>query len=106
MRIRDDPENHRYVAEVDGAVAGMAVYHLRANRHIFVHTEVGAGYEGHGVGSALARFALDDVAARGGTVVPVCPFIAGWIARHPEYGEIVDQQLLDRINGVTGADTD
>jgi hypothetical protein len=52
------------------------------------------------VGAALARFALDDVKAEGGTVVPLCPFIAAWIKRHPEYEAMVDHELLDRINGV------
>ncbi len=78
----------------------MAVYQLRGGKHIFVHTEVNADYEGKGVGTALARFALDDVRAQGGTIVPLCPFIAAWVKRHPEYQDMVDQQLLDRINGV------
>jgi hypothetical protein len=100
MELRHDPENHRYLADIDGETVGMAVYHLRNDRHIFVHTEVDPGHKGGGVASALARFALDDVKSNGGTVVPVCPFIASWIKRHPEYNVLVDQELLDRINGV------
>jgi uncharacterized protein len=47
-------------------------------------------FEGHGVGSALARSALDEVRAKGERdVVPVCPFIHGWIDDHPEYGDLV-----------------
>ena len=90
---------HRYLAEIDGKVVGMAVYQLRAGRHIFVHTETMPEYEGKGVGSALARFALDDVRAQGGTIVPMCPFIGSWIEQHPGYQDMVDQDLLDRING-------
>ena len=101
MELRHDPDNHRYVAEIDGQTVGTAVYHLRNDRHIFVHTEVDQAHEGGGVGSALARYALDDVKANGGTVVPVCPFIASWIRRHPEYDALVDQELRDRSNGVT-----
>ena len=99
MEFRHEPENHRYVVEIDGENIGLAVYHLRNDRHIFVHTEVAPGHEGEGVGSNLARFALDDVRAAGGTVVPICPFIAAWVKRHPEYQDLVDQELLDRING-------
>ena len=101
MKFRDDPDQHRYVAEDDGRVAGIAVYQLRGGRHIFVHTEVNSEYAGKGVASQLARFALDDVRAQGGTIVPLCPFIASWVNRHPEYQDMVDQVLLDRINGVT-----
>jgi uncharacterized protein len=101
IQFRDDPDQHRYVAEDDDHVAGIAVYHLRGGRHIFVHTEVSPEYAGKGIGSQLARFALDDVRAKGGTVVPLCPFIASWVKQHPEYDDIVDQVLLDRINGGT-----
>ena len=52
---------------------------------VFTHTEVEPEFEGRGVGGALARAALDDAAARKLTVRPLCPFIAGWIARHPDY---------------------
>jgi len=100
VQFRDDPERHRYLAEIDGRVVGMAVYQLRAGRHIFVHTEINSEYEGKGVGSALARFALDDVKAQGGMVVPLCPFIASWIEAHPDYQTMVDEELLNRINGV------
>jgi hypothetical protein len=105
VRFRDDADQHRYLAEIDGRMVGMAVYQLRAGRHIFVHTETKPEYEGQGVGSALARFALDDVRAQGGTIVPLCPFIASWIERYPEYRVMVDQPLLDRINGVSGGGT-
>ena len=46
-------------------------------------------YEGQGAGSQLAREALDDVRRRGLGVVALCPFIAGWIERHPDYADLV-----------------
>lgn len=95
--VDDDPEKHRYVVEVNGAVAGFTVYHVRAGRHLFVHTEIDQAYEGQGLGSKLARGALDDVKAMGGIIVPICPFIAGWIDHHPEYQSLVDGELLQQI---------
>ena len=97
-KIWDDEENHRYVIEVDGATAGLAVYHLRGGRHIFVHTEVSKEFGGHGVRTVWVKFALDDVRAKGGLMVPLCPFFASDIERHPEYGDLVDRELLDSIN--------
>jgi len=41
------------------------------------------------VGSTLARAVLDDARARSRTVVPICPFLSGWLGRHPEYDAIV-----------------
>lgn len=96
--VRDDSENHRYLLERDGRVLGLAVYHERGGRRFFVHTEVEAEHEGEGLGSTLARGALDDVRAMGMKIVPLCPFISSFIERNPEYAELVDQPLLERIN--------
>jgi hypothetical protein len=98
IQIRDDPEQHRYVVDVDGQRAGMAVYHLRGGRHFFVHTEVDPEYGGMGIGRKLVRYALDDVRKQGGLVAPICPFFASFIKRHPEYDDIVDHKVMDRIN--------
>lgn len=96
--IRDDPENHRYVVEIDGKVVGFAEYHLRGGRHFFVHTEVDDEHTGRGLGTALVKGALDDVRAAGGAVVPLCPLVASYIKRHPEYEDLVDQDIVARID--------
>lgn len=80
----------RYEAHVDGALAGFAEYQLTDRLIIFTHTEVKSEFEGQGVASAIARFALDDVRADGHReVMPLCPFIKGWIARHADYRDLV-----------------
>lgn len=84
--IRRNPDESRYEAWVDGALAGFAAYEVDGPRIIFTHTEIDDAHEGSGVGSALARGALDDVRERGGLrVVPRCPFIKSWMDRHPDY---------------------
>ena len=98
VEVRKDPDNHRYLLELDGEVIGVAVYHDRGDRRFFVHTEVEPEHEGEGLGSTLARGALDDVRAVGMKIVPICPFISGFIDRNPEYAAMIDQPLLDRIN--------
>ena len=44
--------------------------------------------EGHGIGSALVRGVLDIARAQGMKVVPVCPFVKGYMDRHPEYADL------------------
>ena len=56
-----------------------------------MHTEVSPEYEGRGVGAALVRTALDEARAANLQVLPVCPFFAGWIARHPDYQDLLYQ---------------
>lgn len=80
----------RYEARLDGELAGFAEFQLTDELIVFTHTEVLPAYEGRGVGSALARAALDDVRARGDRkVLPLCPFISGWIGKHPDYQPLV-----------------
>ena len=89
--VTHNPEESRYDAHLDGELAGVAVYVLHGEDAIvFTHTEVDDRFEGKGVGSALARFALDDVRRDGARhVVPRCPFIKGWIDKHPDYADLV-----------------
>ena len=54
-----------------------------------MHTDVAPKWEGKGVGSTLVQGALDDVRARGLKVQPICPFVAAYIRRHPEYQDLV-----------------
>jgi len=90
--FQDNPSAHRFEAIVDGKVAAYSEYNLLSNGVLFTHTEVLPQHEGQGLGSQLAKFALDDVRARGVHVIPVCQFIAGYIRRHPEYVDLVSEE--------------
>jgi predicted GNAT family acetyltransferase len=99
VAVSDDPEQSRYVATLDGSQVGFAEYRLDGSTIVFTHTEVDDAAEGKGVGSTLARTALDEARDRGLRVVPRCRFIAAFIARHDEYLELVDDEnrkLVDR----------
>jgi predicted GNAT family acetyltransferase len=78
-----------YAITVDGRHAGRALFQLRDDAVVLTHTEVDPAFEGQGVGSALAKGALDDIRAQGKRVVPLCPFIARYIQNHPEYADLV-----------------
>ena len=81
----------RYEARVGDELAGSAYFETDDELVVFTHTEVDDAFEGQGVGSSLARFALDDVRAKGLKVVPRCPFIKGWIDRHEGYQDLVER---------------
>lgn len=93
VTVTDDTENHRFVAEVDGSRAGIAVYHQAKGARLFVHTEVEDEYEGKGVASSLVRGALDQMRESGTTVVPLCPYVRTWIGRHDGYEDLIDEDL-------------
>jgi predicted GNAT family acetyltransferase len=88
--VTDNPDEQRYEAHVDGALAGFAAYRFKGDHIVFTHTEVDDAFAGQGVGGALAKGALDDVRARAEhDVVALCPFISAWLARHPDYQDLV-----------------
>jgi predicted GNAT family acetyltransferase len=92
ITIADNPQARRFELKKAGVVAVQTEYELGGGAVKFIHTEVQPGYEGQGLGSKLAKFALDDVRRRGLKVVPVCEFIAGYIRKHAEYLELVTDE--------------
>jgi len=85
--IRDVPERHRYELTIDGMTAFVR-YRRSPGQIRFIHTDVPEGLAGRGVGSRLARHVLDAARNDGVRVVPICPFIAAWMAKHPEYDDL------------------
>jgi predicted GNAT family acetyltransferase len=91
VKVTDNPGESRFEAHVEGELAGFAAYDSADDLIVFTHTEVFDAFEGKGVGSALARGALDAVRADGTRkVLPRCRFIRGWIEKHPDYADLVD----------------
>jgi predicted GNAT family acetyltransferase len=88
------PELNRWEVRVREQTAGFTEYFMKDDRFVFVHTEIGEEFGGRGLGSILARGALDDVRAMGRVLVPLCPFIRDWMDRHEDYLELADTEML------------
>ena len=97
--VDDNPSLLRFEIHDDGKLAGFAQYVRRPGRIFFVHTEIDPAFEGRGLGSQLAAGALAATRGTGERVVPLCPFIAQYIERHPEYGDLVDHDLMASLDG-------
>ncbi|HET7530997.1 MAG TPA: GNAT family N-acetyltransferase [Mycobacteriales bacterium] len=92
--VIDNPQLHRFDLTVDGEAAGFAEYHDHGTRRTFTHTVIDDAYEGRGLGSTLVRAVLDDAREHGLEVIPVCPFVRAFIARHlDEYVELVPEPM-------------
>ncbi|PRY54030.1 hypothetical protein BCF74_12644 [Knoellia remsis] len=90
VTVTNNTDENRYEARLGDELAGVAEYQLTDELIVFTHTEVEPKFEGKGIGSALAQFALDDVRDAGTRkVLPLCPFIKAWIGRHPDYIPLV-----------------
>ncbi|TCK27032.1 GNAT family N-acetyltransferase [Pseudonocardia endophytica] len=79
----------RYELRLGDEVAGFAEYRRRGDTTSFTHTLVEQQYGGRGFGSILIRGALDAERAAGRAVKPYCPFVRGYIDKHPEFADLV-----------------
>lgn len=83
IRIARNDDADRYEILVDGRVAGFTEYEEGAEgRHVFPHTEIDPAYGGRGLGTKLVAAAMEGEAARGVSVVPVCPFVVRYLQKN------------------------
>lgn len=88
--VTNNRERSRYEIRQGDQIAGFADYILSNGLITFTHTEIDPSYEGRGLGSTLIRAALDEVRAQGERkVLPVCPYVTGWLQRHADYFDLV-----------------
>jgi uncharacterized protein len=103
-RVVDNPGADRFEVLVDDAVAGYVEYRRIGSSVAFTHTIVDPSFEGHGLGSTLARGALDATRKAGYPVLPFCPFMRGFIERHPAYLDLVPAERRAEFELASGAD--
>jgi uncharacterized protein len=85
--VRDNTERHRFELEVDGHLA-FSAYRREVSLLTILHTEVPKELAGRGIGSTLARGLLESARAQGLKVKPLCPFVASYMDKHPEYADL------------------
>lgn len=85
--VRDNTKQRRFELDAEGHLA-VSYYRLADGVITFMHTEVPKALEGRGIGSRLVRGELEVARARGLKVIAKCPFVAAYIARHPEYADL------------------
>ena len=91
LHIIDNPRETRFEVWIDGEVAFLE-YTRDGACAIYHTTRVPKSLEGRGIAGQLVKHALDAARGRGLKVVPRCSFVAAYIARHPEYADIVEEE--------------
>jgi NAD+ kinase len=87
--VVDSFEQSRYEILLGGEVAGVLHYRRHGGGVELAHTEIDQAFEGRGLAGRLASAALRDARARSTAVQVTCPFVRGYLDRHPEYADIV-----------------
>lgn len=90
LTVVDHPERSRYELFDGDHLVGFTERHARDDGVlVFPHTVITVPKRGAGYGSTLVRGALDDVRAQGRRIVAECPFVARFVAEHPEYADLL-----------------
>ncbi|MGB6150468.1 MAG: GNAT family N-acetyltransferase [Pricia sp.] len=84
----DNKEPKQYELLVEGPKPRIE-YILAKDNIYLTHTEVPKALEGQGIASKMVLMALKDIQSRNLTLIPMCPFVAMYIKRHPEWRELV-----------------
>lgn len=95
--VADNPAEHRFEISYGDRLAGFTVYEERPDGVAFVHTEIADDLEGHGLASRLVRTAMEAMAQRGASVLPECPYVRSWLAKHPDHLGVVAADQRDRF---------
>ena len=86
--VHNNNEHSSYEIVQDGHTA-YAAYQIDGDTITLTHTVVPDAFRGQGIGSKLVEGALGDVRSRGLKVAPQCSFVAAYIARHPEWKDLL-----------------
>ena len=86
--FRDNEDRSRFELDVEGIIA-FITYRKSSNAITLVHTEVPPELGGRGIGSKLGRATLDAVRAQGRKFTVECDFVRSFIAKHPEYNDLL-----------------
>ena len=87
--VVEKPDRNRFELALDGGTA-LVAYRREGDRLVLIHTEVPEELSGQGIGSRLARGVFELIRESGRKAVVRCPFLQAWLAKHPEYDDIVD----------------
>jgi uncharacterized protein len=88
IEVQNNHNASRFEAKLDGQLA-VIEYVQQEGIIAFTHTEVPDALEGRGIASRMAQVALEYAREQGLRVLPLCPFVASYIKRHPEYQSLV-----------------
>jgi len=90
LKLMDNEQAKRFQFDLDpGDFAKIEYIKTKDKRIYLTHTEVPKGYEGQGIGSQIIGQTLEHIKTDGWTLIPLCPFVAKYLQRHPEWKALV-----------------
>lgn len=85
LELVKNEDKKRFEMKVDNHTAFVEYILTKDNVMFLTHTEVPATLEGKGVGGSIVAKALNYIKENGHTLAPLCPFVASYLRKHPEW---------------------
>ncbi len=90
--LKNNRINKQYEFHIEGSIP--KVEYRRTKEKIYLtHTEIPKKLEGQGIASQLVKAVFEEIERQGLTLVPLCPFVAGYIQEHPEWKKLVAKDV-------------
>jgi predicted GNAT family acetyltransferase len=86
--VRDNTAQNRFELDADGATA-FVNYRIDGGTITLLHTETPVALRWRGIATRLVEGVLEDIRARGLKMVPRCAFVRAFLAKHPEFHDLV-----------------
>lgn len=94
--VAHNEKEHRFELNLDG-VRSMLTYRRYPDRIILDHTEVPQAQEGHGLAAKLTGAALEFARQNHLKVVPMCPYVADFLKKHPEQQDLLSDADREKL---------
>jgi hypothetical protein len=88
-KVTENIQQHRFELPITGQAFAVAYYALQDGKVALIHTEVPSEFTGQGIASRLAQGTFELIRKTGRKAVLKCPFMSGFVARYPEYTDVV-----------------
>ncbi len=86
--VVDNTAQNRFELTEQGQTA-FADYRIHGEKVVIPHVEAPMALRGTGTAGRLMTGVLELIRERGQKIVPVCPYAAAFIRRHPEHQDLL-----------------
>lgn len=89
MEIIRNSDQNRFELLHDHESIGTLTYSYSGERTVLERIEIDGRFSGQGLAGDFTAALLGQMRDNGEVVVPECPYVRGWILRHPQWRDVV-----------------
>ena len=91
LEVSHNTEKYRFETWIDNQLSKLD-YLLDEDTIVMTHVGVYPEHRGQGVAGKLVEIALNYAEENSLRVIPMCPYVAAYIRRHPQYYDLTKQK--------------